>query len=123
MKLLLDVHHSPLVAARLRAAGHDVLAAASDPRLASLTDDQLLREATVEGRAVVTENAKDFDRIARTWAAAGEHHAGIIFTSPHRFPRARGTYQAALAAALEDVLLRQDPTQADWVHWLDDPAV
>jgi len=24
---------------------------------------------------VVTENARDFDRIVRSWAAAGEHHA------------------------------------------------
>ena len=75
VKLLLDVHHSRLAAERLRVDGYDVNAASDLPGLEALADDELLRQATAEGRAVVTENAKDFDRIVRSWVAAGERHA------------------------------------------------
>ena len=66
MKLLLDTHHSRLAAERLRVDGHDVTAAADDLVLAFLPDEELLRAASRSGRAVVTENARDFDRIVRT---------------------------------------------------------
>ena len=85
MKLLLDTHHSPRAAERLRDEGYDVTAAAEDRLLATLSDEELLREAARDGRALVTENARDFDRIVRSWAAAGEHHAGVVFTSPRRY--------------------------------------
>ena len=57
VKLLLDVHHSPRVAERVRAGGRDVIAAADVPELAVMSDEELLRSATADGRAVVTENA------------------------------------------------------------------
>jgi hypothetical protein len=85
VKLLLDVHHSRVAAERLRANGYDVQAAFDHPELAVLADEELLRRASADERAVVTENAKDFDRIVRSWVATGEHHAGVIFTSPRRF--------------------------------------
>jgi len=66
LKLLLDTHHSRLAADRLRGHGRDVTAAADDPVLAALPDEELLRLATQHGRALVTENAKDFDRIVRS---------------------------------------------------------
>ena len=98
--------------------GHDVLAAAEDPALVSAPDDELLRAATRDGRAVVTENARDFDRITRAWAATGEHHAGVVFTFPRRFHLGSSAYPANLVAAL--VALMADPPEApgDWVHWL-----
>jgi len=49
LKLLLDVHHSRLVAERLRLSGHDVVAAAEDAVLSMLTDEELLRAATRDG--------------------------------------------------------------------------
>jgi len=67
-------------------AGSDIIAA-EDPTLASIPDEELLRAATRANRAVVTENARDFDRIVRSWAATGEHHAGVVCTSPRRFHR------------------------------------
>ena len=118
MKLVLDVHHSRLAATQLRADGHDVTAAADDPVLACLADEELLRGAAKAGRAVVTENARDFDRIARTWTVAGEHHAGIVFTSPRRFHRGSRAYPANLVQSLR-ALLQDPPAGAtDWVHWL-----
>ncbi|MGD0082734.1 MAG: DUF5615 family PIN-like protein [Acidimicrobiales bacterium] len=97
MKVLLDVHHSPRAAEQLRQNGYDVLAVAEDSRLCTLADEDLLRAATAAGRAVVTENVKDFDRIVRNWASTGERHGGVIFTSPRRFERARSTQDKRMA--------------------------
>jgi len=118
LRLLFDTHHSRLGAARLRNAGHDVIAAADDPALASLPDEELLRAAYRLGRALVTENAKDFDRIVRAWSSIGEHHAGVIFTSPRRYHRASQAYPANLVAALALLLQESPAEQADMVLWL-----
>jgi hypothetical protein len=118
VKLLLDVHHSRIAAERLRAGGHDVQAAADLPEMATLPDEELLRQASALGRAVVTENAKDFDRIVRSWAATGEHHAGVIFTSPRRFHRGSTSYPEDLIVALTSLLGTPPTAELDWVHWL-----
>jgi hypothetical protein len=118
VKLLLDVHHSRLAAQRLRDMRHDVLAASDDPALAGLEDDELLRAATSDGRLVVTENARDFDRIVRAWSARGEHHHGVVFTSPRRFHRGSKAYPDALVVALAALLDDPPDTTRDWIHWL-----
>lgn len=118
MRLLLDVHHSRVAAERLRADHLDVLAAADDGRLAVMADDDLLRFATAGQRALVTENAKDFDRIVRTWAANGEHHAGVVFTSPRLFHRGRLGYPEDMVLALRQFMPSPPPAERDWVHWL-----
>ena len=119
VKLLLDVHHSRLAAERLRAGGYDVLAAADLPGLAGLPDEELLRQAGADGRAVVTENVKDFDRIVRSWVATGEHHGGVVFTSPRRFHRGKSSYPEGLVVALTRLLVAPPDTQRDWVQWLE----
>lgn len=119
VKLLLDVHHSRMAAERLREGGHDVQAAGDHPELAALPDEELLRRASSDGRAVVTENAKDFDRIVRSWVATGEHHAGVIFTSPRRFHRGSTGYPESVIVALTRFLATPPVTELDWVHWLE----
>jgi hypothetical protein len=118
LKLLLDAHHSPLAAVTLSAEGHDVIAAATEPALARLEDEELLAIATREGRALVTENAKDFDRIVRTLSAQGQHHDGVIFTSPRRYHRGSAAYPGNLIAALKTLLAEPPPDQTDWIYWL-----
>jgi len=118
VKLIFDVHHSRLAAARLRQAGHDVVAAADDPRLAELGDEELLRHAAAEGRALVSEDAKDLDRIVRQWAATGEHHAGVLLTSSRRFHRGSAAYPENLIASLTRFLESPPEAEYDWVHWL-----
>lgn len=118
MKLLLDTHHSRRAAERLRAEGADVTAAADDSLLAELPDDELLRAATNQGRAVVTENARDFDRIVRAWARVGEHHAGVVLTSPRKFHRGANAYPENLVVALRKLLTTEPPTAQDWLLWL-----
>lgn len=119
---MLDVHHSPQAARQLRDGGHDVLAAADDPALAGLDDEELLRAAAREGRSAVTENVRDFDRIIRAWSAAGEHHEGVIFTSPRRFHRGAKAYPANLVRALSALFDDPPGSTRDWVHWLDSPT-
>jgi hypothetical protein len=118
VKLLFDVHHSRLAAQRLRQEGHDVLAAAGTPPLEGLPDDDLLRQAAADDRALVTENVKDFDRIVRAWVATGEHHAGVIFTSPRRFHRGSVNYPENLILSLTRILTTPPVAGQDWVHWL-----
>jgi len=118
LRLLLDTHHSPAAAAALLADGYDVLAAAAEPGLGPLEDEDLLAAATRDGRALVTENAKDFDRIVRAWAGREEHHAGVVFTSPRRYHRGSAAYPANLIAALRVVLAKPPADQSDWIHCL-----
>ena len=118
MRLILDVHHSRIAAARLRQSGHDVVAAADDPRLAELADEELLRHAAAEGRALVSEDAKDLDRIVRHWAASGEHHAGVVLTSSRRFHRGSAAYPENLIMSLTRLLESPPEPEHDWVHWL-----
>lgn len=107
-----------MAAAAITGEGHDVVAAAAHPTLARLEDEELLAVATREGRALVTENAKDFDRIVRTMSAHGEHHAGVVFTSPRRYHRGSAAYPTKLIAALRTLLANPPPDQTDWIHWL-----
>jgi predicted nuclease of predicted toxin-antitoxin system len=119
VKLLLDVHHSPRAAERLCERGYDVVAAATDHALSSLADEELLRHASADGRAIVTENAKDFRGILRTWATTGEQHAGVIFTSPRRFHRGSAAYHENVVVALARLLDAPSDDENDWVHWLE----
>jgi hypothetical protein len=119
VKLLLDVHHSPRAAERLRERGYDVVAAATDQALSSMADEELLRHASTHGRAVVTENAKDFGAILRTWASTGERHAGVIFTSPRRFHRGSAAYPENLVVAPARLLDASADAENDRVHWLE----
>jgi hypothetical protein len=82
-------------------------------------DDELLRAAARGERALVTENARDFDRIAREWAGRNERHAGIIFTSPRRFHRGSHAYPQSLIDALARFLTAGAIEGDDWVYWLE----
>lgn len=79
MKLLLDAHLSPTrIGDPLRALGHDVLAIASDVRLARLPDRSLLRFAEEEQRVLVTCDGVHFDLLAREWASTAREHSGLV---------------------------------------------
>jgi predicted nuclease of predicted toxin-antitoxin system len=79
LRLLLDANLSPrAIAARLREAGHDVLALAEDVIFEGLSDPQVLEFAASEQRVLITRNSRDFAPLARQWAEAGRSHAGII---------------------------------------------
>ncbi len=87
-----------------------------------MSDEELLRYTTTTNRAIVTEDAKDFDRIVRSWAALGEHHAGVIFTSLRCFHRASSGYPENLISELARFFESPPAVQEDWVHWLQGPS-
>lgn len=103
MKLVLDAHYSPVVAARLREHGYDVIAASESRDLRELSDEDLLRWAQRECRVVLTENVVDFMPLHHAFLLRGERHAGMVFTSPRTFPR-RMAAVGKLIAALEAFL-------------------
>ena len=59
MKLLLDEMYPIFISRELRARGHDVVSVHEAPGGGS-PDDEVLDYASSEGRAVVTENVRDY---------------------------------------------------------------
>jgi hypothetical protein len=79
VRLLLDANLSPRgIDTPLQAAGHDVRALAAGPRFEGLDDPLVLELAAVEQRLLITRNSRDFAPLAREWAEASRHHAGLI---------------------------------------------
>jgi predicted nuclease of predicted toxin-antitoxin system len=102
VRAILDEQLSPQIAVLLRQAGHDVDAAAGRDDLAGRSDRIIFEVACGEGRAVVTNNIKDFRPLAAEWLAQGRVHAGLILL-PSTRTRTRSAI-TAVAGAIENVL-------------------
>jgi predicted nuclease of predicted toxin-antitoxin system len=102
MRAILDEQLSPQIAVLLRKAGYDVDAVADREDLVARSDRAILEVACREGRAVVTNNVKDFRPLAAEWLAQGKVHAGLILL-PSTRTRSRNAI-AAVAAAIEAIL-------------------
>jgi predicted nuclease of predicted toxin-antitoxin system len=102
VRAILDEQLSPQIAVLLRQAGYDVHAVADRDDLAGRSDRIILEIACSEGRAVVTNNIKDFRPLAAEWLAQGRVHAGLILL-PSTRTRTRNAI-AAVAGAIENVL-------------------
>lgn len=76
MQLYADEDFPFPAVAVLRQLGHDVLTAQEDGRLAT-PDPAILARAHALGRAVLTQNRRDFERLHRQGAA----HHGIVSTT------------------------------------------
>lgn len=100
-RVLLDADVPQAVAAPLRRFGHDVVTASGNADLEALSDPELLREASKQGRALVTFNVADFPQVAQDFAHAGEDHAGMILIHSRTYSRAN---IGAIAAALDRLL-------------------
>jgi hypothetical protein len=119
VRLLLDEHYSPRIAAELRKRRYDVVSAAERDDLRGLGDRELWNAASAEGRALMTENVADFMPLVREAAAEGGRHFGVVFTwsrSLPRGPRTIGLYVRELAGFLRD--RPADDALADQVWWL-----
>ncbi|WP_432957810.1 DUF5615 family PIN-like protein [Micromonospora haikouensis] len=115
--LLLDEMYPPALAQKLCAQGHDVVAALDvEVGLASRSDDDVLAWAARNDRCVVTENVRDFARLAPIVP-----HAGIIFVSAQRFPRT-GRGLALLGDTLDQVLAAGNLPPEGGVTWLSTPS-
>ena len=102
MRALLDEQLSPQLAVMLRQADYDVDAVADREDLVGRSDRFIFEAACSEGRAVVTNNIKDFRPLAAEWLAQGRVHAGLILL-PSTRTRSRNAI-AAVAAAIENIL-------------------
>jgi predicted nuclease of predicted toxin-antitoxin system len=102
VRAILDEQLSPQIAVLLRQAGYDVDAVADRGDLAGRSDRIIFEAACGEGRAVVTNNIKDFRPLAAEWLAQGRVHAGLILL-PSTRTRTRNAI-AAVAGAIENVL-------------------
>jgi hypothetical protein len=103
VRLVLDEHLSPVIAAELRKRGHDVVMARDLLTGQDRPDFELLRVATKAGRAVVTVDVGDFVELHRAAVVSGRSHAGMVLLARRRFPttgRAIGRLVTALDALL-----------------------
>ena len=102
MRASLDEQLSPQIAVLLCKAGYDVDAVADREDLVGRSDRIIFEVACGEGRAVVTNNIKDFRPLAAEWLAQGRMHAGLILLPSTRTRTHHAI--AAVAAAIEKVL-------------------
>lgn len=83
LKLLLDEHIAPAVAAgvrrRLPAIGIGALVEWRGGDLMGEEDATCLRAAAGEGRTLVTYDRRTIPPLLKAWAEQGIHHGGVIF--------------------------------------------
>jgi predicted nuclease of predicted toxin-antitoxin system len=102
VKALLDEQLSPQIAELLRKSGYDIEAVLDRDDLIGRSDRIVFEVACGEGRAVVTNNIKDFRPLAAEFLAQGRSHAGLILL-PSTRTRSRDAI-AAIARAVESIL-------------------
>jgi predicted nuclease of predicted toxin-antitoxin system len=102
--LLLDEMWPAVIAEQLRLRGYDVVAVSERLDLRTKSDEVIFHSAQIESRAVVTENAADYRRLALQRSHLGQQHAGIILTSNRRFPRHDNRTIGRLVAGLDGLL-------------------
>ena len=102
MKALLGEQLSPQIAELLRKAGYDVEAVLDRDDLIGRSDRVIFETACSEGRAVITNNIKDFRPLAAEFLAQGRIHAGLILL-PSARTRSRDAI-AAIVMAIESIL-------------------
>ena len=114
MKLLLDEMYPRVIADQLRGRGHDVMSVHDAPGRGS-QDADVLEYARQEGRAIVTENVRDFRPLAERAIEAGESHGGLVFTTDRRWPRHD---VGGLIDALDRLLLEHPDQPVTMETWL-----
>lgn len=118
MRLLLDEMYDPEIAEQLRRRGHDV-AAISRSAHAGISDQQALALASDQGRALLTNNVRDFMVIHGDVLRAGGRHFGLVFTDDRSMPRAKATV-GRYVTALDELLAarRADDALCNEVAWI-----
>jgi len=115
--LLLDEMFGPRVATELVERGHDCLAVVADPALRQSSDAELLAHAPDTGRALVTNNVVDFERLRRRRTSLANRYHPLIYTSDQSFPRDR-RFIGRLIDALDQVCTLGDLATGGGVLWL-----
>jgi hypothetical protein len=83
LKLLLDEHISPVIAASLRRRDRKIvvfsMAEWEDGNFLGQEDAACLRQAAVQKLTLVTYDRRTIPPLLKDWAEAGRQHAGVIF--------------------------------------------
>ncbi len=110
IRLFTDEHVHATLAVVLRQRGYDVITC-QEAGMSNADDEPLLEYATREGRAILTNNFADFNRLDHAWKAAGRQHAGIIL-----YPQAR-TFSALLQHIQQHLDTTDPQVQYDTLIW------
>jgi hypothetical protein len=116
VRALLDEQLSGQIARLLRERGLDVEAVVERSDLVQAPDDEVIDTAAREGRAVVSNNIKDFRPLAAERMSDGRGHAGLILL-PARRSRSREA-TGALADAVEAVMRAHPEGIPSAEHWI-----
>ena len=118
LKLLLDEMYPASIAEGVRARGSDALAVVECPQWRGLPDGDLFAMAQTQGRAVVTENVRDFIPVANAWDSRGAAHHGLVLVHPAKYPRGRGSTVGAMVEALAALAGRLGDDPSSVRAWL-----
>lgn len=120
MKLVLNEMWSGEIARQLRSRGHDVVAATELPRrYRGIPDHEFFRRAQDDGRAIVTDNVRDFMPLVAEQVGRAEPHFGVVFALRPAFDRAQPAVVGNMTRALEALLrLRRDAERSSTVLFL-----
>jgi hypothetical protein len=119
LRLLLDEMYPSVVAERLRARGHDVVAVTERPELRSLADADVFTVSQSERRAVVTENVADFVGIADRIDDRGQPHFGLVLLDPVTYRRGHARTIGRMVTQLDRLLRDRPGDEATALrHWL-----
>lgn len=116
-RLLLDEMFTPAIAEDLSRRGIDADTVCGHEVLGGLPDERVLDAATSEGRCLVTENVRDFERLRAAWTDQGKPVAALLYLSARRFPRTPATTKRitdAIAKAVDEGQVPQ-PGGVDWL--------
>jgi len=116
---VLDEMYTPVIAAQLRARGHDADAVTERAELRALADADLFALAQTEQRAVVTEDIADLSIVADDHDQRGQAHHGLIFADPSRYPRGNPRTIGRMVTELDRLLgERPETSPTSMRHWL-----
>jgi hypothetical protein len=92
---------SPVIAEQLRQRGHDVVAVKEREDLIEQSDRFIFSVASLEKRAIVTENVPHFRSLNLLATSEGNEHSGLVYTTNRSFPRGDRGSMGKLVSALE----------------------
>lgn len=110
--LLIDEMFSPTLAESLCKDGFDVVAVAGHPVLAAASDERVARWAAGQDRRILTENVRDFMPLLGTT----DPPPRLLLTSSRRFPRSRHNPGPLLQAIRDWLSSDSEHSPVEWLQ-------